>query len=114
MGFSDKRHIDTVNPEDSSLNQKGFVGTDPIYQNFANETDAPAAAIDGKVDIAEASGVPEDVEDGDEAADSAATNAGGETDEEREKREADLKAAASRASTPTPASTTPPATSPSK
>lgn len=36
-------HGQTVNPdtEDNALNQNGYVGTDPIYQNHANDTEAP-------------------------------------------------------------------------
>ena len=33
--------IKTVNPEDGVLDKDGFVGVDPVYQNFANKTDAP-------------------------------------------------------------------------
>ena len=33
--------IKTVNPEDGALDKNGFVGVDPVYQNFANKTDAP-------------------------------------------------------------------------
>lgn len=32
---------ETVNPEDGPLDRDGFIGVDPIYQNFANETDSP-------------------------------------------------------------------------
>jgi hypothetical protein len=33
--------VEVVNPEDSPVNSDGFAGVDPIYQNFANDTDAP-------------------------------------------------------------------------
>lgn len=32
---------------DNAVNKDGFVGVDPVYQNFANKTDAPLAAGKG-------------------------------------------------------------------
>jgi len=33
--------FETVNPDETTLDKDGFVGVDPIYQNFANSTDKP-------------------------------------------------------------------------
>lgn len=41
------------NPVDSTLNADGFVGVDPVYQNFANDTDEPLAAEEGPDKLAE-------------------------------------------------------------
>jgi hypothetical protein len=42
-------HLTSVNPDESPLNANGFVGVDPIYQNFASITDAPEPeAVEGK------------------------------------------------------------------
>lgn len=43
----------SVNPDESSLNANGFVGVDPIYQNFANKTDAPLEDGDEPAEEAE-------------------------------------------------------------
>jgi hypothetical protein len=43
----------TVGPEQSLLGEDGYVGTDPIYQNYANETEAPLAAEEGAEKVLE-------------------------------------------------------------
>lgn len=44
-----------TNPAESTAyyTKTGFVGTDPVYQNYANETDAPRKAEDGPDKLAE-------------------------------------------------------------
>lgn len=37
----------TVGPNESLVSEDGFVGVDPMYQNYANETDAPLASESG-------------------------------------------------------------------
>lgn len=45
---------ETVNPRDNdAFDQGGYVGVDPIYQNYANETEKPYAAEGGADALAE-------------------------------------------------------------
>ena len=46
--MTSKRVYDSVNPEDSPTNAEGYVGVDPVYQNHANETDAPLEGEDNE------------------------------------------------------------------
>ncbi len=34
-------HLVSVNPDESPIDSNGFVGVDPIYQNFADVTGSP-------------------------------------------------------------------------
>lgn len=40
---------------DSPLDQNGFIGVDPVYQNFANEYDNPVQSGDESVEEADES-----------------------------------------------------------
>lgn len=37
----------TVGPNESLVSEDGFVGVDPIYQNYANDTEAPYQSDEG-------------------------------------------------------------------
>lgn len=43
----------TVNPVDTNFDKDGYVSTDPIYHDRANETDQPQAAEEGAFKLAE-------------------------------------------------------------
>lgn len=49
----------SVDPEDGTPfdTESGFVGVDPVYQNFANDTDDPSLADEGRDDDSYPGGV---------------------------------------------------------
>lgn len=50
-----------VNPDQGSLDKDGYVGVDPIYQNYANDTDKPEEFSDEELKrVREAGGVTEE------------------------------------------------------
>lgn len=42
---------ETVNPDESPLDRGDFRGVDPVYQNYANDTDKPGDVLDSTVTV---------------------------------------------------------------
>lgn len=52
--------VKTVQPDETTLNKDGFVGVDPIYQNFANDVDEPLEGDDDDDEPAAKAEAPKD------------------------------------------------------
>lgn len=90
MVYGKGKVFEVKQPDDTTLNRDGYVGTDPIYQNHANETDAPLGE-EGDLAFSTAKQEEDEKADADNVtASSHATGVSEETGEE--KREANAEA----------------------